>query len=104
MVAYPLRPQPDPNEQDPKVLHAYIRELRSELVSACAKLKEHPGPAPDPRETDTGVLHDYIGEVHEQLTDAYHLLSGKQSHTRECPISQGYVYRPGPCNCDAPQD
>jgi hypothetical protein len=49
------------------------------------------------------VLHDYIGSVHEELTDAYHPLSDKQGHTRECPVSQGYVYRPGPCNCDAPK-
>jgi hypothetical protein len=103
---YPLRPQPDLDEKDPKVLHAYIRELHDERATAYAQFsggKEYPRrPQIDRSETDPQVLHDYIGSVHEELTDAYHPLSDKQGHTRECPVSQGYVYRPGPCNCDAP--
>jgi hypothetical protein len=48
------------------------------------------------------MLHDHIGMLHEELADLYTLLSGKLHHTRECAIRQGYVYRPGPCDCDAP--
>ena len=93
-----LRPQPEPNERDPEVLRRYIRELHTELTVAGSS---PPRSQPDDGERDPKVLHDYIGLLHEHLTEVYVERSGKRSHTRECPISQGYVYRPGPCNCDA---
>src|SRR5438045_3710763 len=89
-ATYPLRPQPSLDERDPLVLRRHIDVLLDELITAGGQVPDMP---PD---LD---LHDHIGWLNEALTQAYHRLSGKESHTRGCPVSQGYVYRPGPCNC-----
>ena len=97
-MRYPLLPQPDPKESDVRVLRKYVDELQTEL--AILGVPTRRAPASDA--SDARTLHEHIGWLHEDLTEAYSTRSGKRGHTRECPVSQGYAYRPGPCNCDAP--
>jgi hypothetical protein len=105
MVAYPLRPSRTHAKRIPRSCTTTSASCTTSAQAYAQFTGGKPYPVaskPKASVTDPQVLHDHISALHEELTEAYTLLSGKAHHTRECPISQGYVYRPGPCNCDAP--